>query len=212
MRKGALAEYVRKRDFTKTSEPAGGKASKDVPIFCVQHHMATAEHYDFRLEIDGVLISWAVPKGPSYDPADKRLAMRTEDHPMDYATFEGTIPKGEYGGGTVMLWDLGVWQNISEDSRGRPISAAQAIHAGEIKAVLLGEKLKGGWVLVRTSRGAERERWIMIKHQDEYVGRDRGKDVSVKTGRTMAEIVLGRTPRTRNRGLRRSTKGPSTTR
>jgi bifunctional non-homologous end joining protein LigD len=176
----ALDEYRRKRDFTKTPEPSGKKAvrvKKRAPLFfCVQKHLASHLHYDFRLEHNGVLMSWAVPKGPSLDPKIKRLAMQVEDHPRDYGTFEGVIPEG-YGAGIVMLWDQGTWEPQVDD-----IDAA--LKKGDLKFTLDGYKLKGSWVLVRT-RGFtprkgkgdpfDRERdsgrsWLLIKHRDEWSG------------------------------------------
>ncbi|MFT4253317.1 MAG: DNA polymerase ligase N-terminal domain-containing protein, partial [Caulobacter sp.] len=141
-----LAEYRRKRDFAKTAEPSGARAAAAAPHlrFVVQKHAATRLHYDFRLEVDGVLKSWAVTRGPSLDPADKRLSVEVEDHPLDYGDFEGTIPKGQYGGGTVQLWDRGFWapEPGFED-------VGEALKKGELKFVLEGERLHGGWVLVR---------------------------------------------------------------
>src|SRR5881397_755838 len=141
-----IETYNRKRDFARTREPRGRKLKGSGDTFVVQKHDASRLHWDFRLELDGVLKSWAVPKGPSLDPDEKRLAMRTEDHPLDYGDFEGTIPQGEYGGGTVMLWDRGFW--APEDAA----DPRQALRKGELKFVLAGEKLKGGWVLVRMRR------------------------------------------------------------
>src|SRR5438552_338844 len=132
-----LREYQRKRDFRKTAEPAGqAKAGRSGDAFVIQKHAATRLHYDFRLELDGVLLSWAVPKGPSLDPGDKRLAVQVEDHPVDYGSFEGTIPKGEYGGGTVMLWDRGHWEPKGDPQEG--------YRSGRLKFTLYGEKLHGG--------------------------------------------------------------------
>jgi bifunctional non-homologous end joining protein LigD len=171
--KQRLTRYRAKRDFAKTPEPTGGKSTKKVLAFCVQKHLASHLHYDFRLEHKGVLLSWAIPKGPSLRPADKRLAMRVEDHPFDYRTFEGVIPSG-YGAGVVMLWDEGTW---SPEPGFDNIDAALA--KGELKFRLDGIKLKGSWVLVRvgekTATG-ERERWLLIKHKDEWAG-----DVDVTT-------------------------------
>jgi bifunctional non-homologous end joining protein LigD len=169
----ALEEYRRKRDFTKTPEPAGDPKAKarKVParFFCVQKHLATALHYDFRIEHDGVLLSWAVPKGPSLDPATKRLAMHVEDHPLEYGQFEGVIPEG-YGAGVVMLWDVGTWEPEVDD-----VDAALA--KGDLKMRLDGYKLKGSWVLVRTRgwggrSGAKDDgrSWLLIKHKDEWAG------------------------------------------
>jgi bifunctional non-homologous end joining protein LigD len=192
-----LVEYRRKRDFSKTSEPAGGRPAVAQNLaFVIQKHAASHLHYDVRLELDGVMKSWAVPKGPSLDPSVKRLAMEVEDHPIEYNTFEGTIPKGQYGGGTVMLWDRGIYTYGDVDVE--PLKGLRRGYAkGDLKIVLLGERLKGSWVLVRTSRGERgKAQWLMIKHRDEYA--DPGSDVaeefttSVDTGRTMEEIATGR--------------------
>ena len=138
-----LSLYQRKRDFTKTAEPSGASkvAPAEYPRFVIQKHAATRLHYDLRLELDGVFKSWAVTKGPSLDPKEKRLAVETEDHPLDYGDFEGTIPKGEYGGGTVMLWDRGFWATDG--------GAAKALRQGELRFTLVGEKLQGSFVLIR---------------------------------------------------------------
>src|SRR4029453_9490320 len=150
-----LAEYKKKRRFNKTPEPGPEEKTSELGnIFVVQKHRATQLHYDFRLEADGVLKSWAVPKGPSMDPAVKRLAMQVEDHPVDYADFEGVIPEGEYGGGTVMVWDYGTYEPETDD-----VSAA--LRKGELKFTLDGQKLKGSWVLVRT-----RDRQGLLIKQD----------------------------------------------
>ena len=154
----SLSEYERKRDFSKTNEPSGkpakgkgkSKARRRHPRFAFQKHSATSEHYDLRLEVDGALASWAVPKGPSLDPRDKRLAMRTEDHPLEYLEWEGVIPEGEYGAGPMIVWDRGVFQNISETRRGEPMELAEAIEKGDVKLFMLGEKIKGAYALVRT--------------------------------------------------------------
>jgi bifunctional non-homologous end joining protein LigD len=172
-----LAEYNRKRDFSKTKEPPGEVRQEGQRRFCVQKHAATRLHYDFRLEKDGVLLSWAVPKGPSHNPADKRMAVHVEDHPVEYMEFEGTIPKGEYGGGTVMLWDLGTYEELP-GSKGN-----------ELKFILHGQKLGGEFVLVRT--GTDKQ-WLLIKKKDEFAGREVDDDHSVKTGRTMEEIAAGK--------------------
>ena len=168
----ALEEYRRKRNFAKTPEPAGEtrpqqKRSKAL-FFCVQKHLASHLHYDFRLEWNGVLLSWAVPKGPSLNPADKRLAMQTEDHPYDYGTFEGVIPEG-YGAGIVMLWDRGTWTPDVDD-------VDAALKKGDLKFTLDGYKLKGSWVLVRTggryagASGRPDRSWLLIKHRDDWAG------------------------------------------
>jgi bifunctional non-homologous end joining protein LigD len=184
----SLNEYRRKRQFNETPEPSGGRKSgrRGQTRFVVQKHDATNLHYDFRLEIDGVLASWAVPKGPSLNPGDKRLAMATEDHPLEYRDFEGVIPEGHYGAGTVMVWDQGTYD--SED--GTP--AREQLARGEIKVVLHGEKLRGGFVLVRM--GAKR--WLLIKHKDDFADRkwDSGRPElgrSVLSGRTLEEIAEG---------------------
>jgi bifunctional non-homologous end joining protein LigD len=187
-----LATYNKKRDFAKTAEPAGIVAKGESHKFMVQKHDASRLHYDFRLELDGVLKSWAVTRGPSLDPSDKRLAVRTEDHPLSYATFEGTIPKGQYGGGTVMLWDRGTWIPApGKDPR-------KTIEEGHLHFTLEGERMKGEWVMFRLKpRGKERgENWIMKKVDDEYAGSPTGLIdkylTSVKTGRTMDEIAAGK--------------------
>jgi bifunctional non-homologous end joining protein LigD len=177
-------EYQRKRRFTKTAEPIPKrKKSRAGRMFVVQKHRSGHLHYDFRLEADGVLKSWAVPKGPSLDPRVKRLAMAVEDHPVDYAKFEGVIPEGEYGGGTVMVWDQGKYRpEDTEDLSG-------ALRKGELKFTLNGKKLKGSWMLVRTTRPRQ---WLLIKHRDRYAST---KDVtlsspkSLLTGRMLRDIA-----------------------
>ena len=179
-----LTEYKKKRRFNKTPEPGPEEKSSDLGnLFVVQKHRATQLHYDFRLEADGVLKSWAVPKGPSMDPAVKRLAMQVEDHPVDYANFEGVIPEGEYGGGTVMVWDTGVYAPEKDES------VTRALAKGELKFAVLGKKLKGSFVLVRT-----RDRqWLLMKHKDEYAIEDEEitetQPYSVLTKRTLTEIA-----------------------
>jgi bifunctional non-homologous end joining protein LigD len=190
----ALAEYNRKRDFTRTGEPAGEvpRASGKALHFVVQKHAASRLHYDVRLELDGVMKSWAVPKGPSYDPKVRRLAMEVEDHPITYNTFEGTIPAGEYGGGTVMLWDHGTYE--AEDGGG-VASLRRGYEKGDLKFVLHGERLRGGWVLVRMNRPG-RAQWLLIKHRDATADPDleitEDATTSVSTDRTMDEIAAGR--------------------
>ncbi|WP_408096868.1 DNA polymerase ligase N-terminal domain-containing protein [Peredibacter sp. HCB2-198] len=162
--KSSLKEYNAKRDFKKTREPSGKKAvSKGKKLkFVVQEHHARRLHYDFRLEMDGVLKSWAVPKGPSLDPQDKRLAVQTEDHPMEYAKFHGTIPEGEYGAGEVFIWDKGTWECDDDDPH-------EALEKGQLKFHLHGDKLNGGFVLVRTNyRNESKKNWLLIKHHDEF--------------------------------------------
>jgi bifunctional non-homologous end joining protein LigD len=192
-----LAAYNRKRDFAKTAEPAGKVAARKgkALTFMVQKHDASRLHYDFRLELDGTLKSWAVTRGPSLDPADKRLAVRTEDHPLSYATFEGTIPKGQYGGGTVMLWDRGTW--IPHPDK----DPSKTLEEGHLHFTLVGERMKGEWVMFRLKpRGKERgENWILKKVDDEHAGSPTGLTEtylrSVKTGRTMDEIAAGKKAR-----------------
>ncbi|MBB3348587.1 DNA ligase D [Sphingomonas sp. BK069] len=188
-----LARYNAKRDFSRTAEPAGTLAPGNGNSFMVQKHDATRLHWDFRLEIDGVLKSWAVTRGPSLDPNEKRLAVRTEDHPLSYAKFEGTIPKGEYGGGTVMLWDRGTWSPIAGKS-------ARDLDKGHLHFVLDGERMRGEWLLIRLRpRGKEKnENWLLRKIDDAYAG---GTDTlvetaltSVTTGRTMQEIAESAPP------------------
>ncbi|HVY91208.1 MAG TPA: DNA polymerase ligase N-terminal domain-containing protein [Bryobacteraceae bacterium] len=159
-----LAKYHEKRDFKVTSEPRGrvrNAAVKELS-FVVHKHQASHLHYDFRLEWEGVLRSWAVPKGPSLDPSVKRLAMEVEDHPLEYGGFEGSIPEGEYGGGTVMVWDRGTWEPEPETP-----SVGDALRRGELKFTLKGSKLKGSWVLVRTGGGGK-PKWLLMKHRDRY--------------------------------------------
>ena len=192
-----LSLYQSKRDFNKTAEPSGRTsiAKAKYRRFVIQKHDATRLHFDLRLEVDGVFKSWAVTRGPSIDPHDKRLAVEVEDHPLDYGDFEGTIPKGEYGGGTVMLWDRGFWM----PTQGEDVDAA--LKAGELKFALTGDKLKGGWVLVRLAHDrtgkSNRNNWLLIKHRDEYVKADSADlisddDRSVASKRTMEQIRAGR--------------------
>lgn len=187
----ALATYRAKRDFTKTAEPQTGTPSATGPAFVVQKHAARRLHYDFRLEVDGVMPSWAVPKGPSYDPKAKRLAMHVEDHPLDYQDFEGTIPKGEYGGGSVIVWDAGTYRNITE-RHGRTVPMREAIDNGHVSVWLEGTKLHGGWSLTRTGRSEEeRDAWIMVKRRDEFAGAEdvtETRPESVKSGRPIESI------------------------
>ncbi|MCD7058658.1 DNA ligase D [Pelagibacterium xiamenense] len=183
---GLLAEYRKKRDFSKTREPKGSAAQGAGNIFVVQKHDASTLHYDFRLELDGVLKSWAVTKGPSANPEDKRLAVRTEDHPLDYARFEGTIPPDEYGGGTVMLWDFGTWTPEGDPRKG--------LKSGKLSFTLDGERMKGGWALIRMrgKKGEARENWLLVKERDaEARNKDAltSPDTSVSTGRKMAAIA-----------------------
>ena len=182
-----LHEYRKKRNFAATPEPQGAgsaeKKGKESLIYAVQKHMASHLHYDLRLEWRGVLLSWAVPKGPSLDPDVKRLAMQTEDHPVEYADFEGVIPPGQYGAGTVMLWDKGTWQPESAD-------LDASLKAGEIKFTLQGMKLQGSWVLVHTrgfGSNPDRSTWLLIKHRDQYAST---KDVTLEEPRSVASQRL----------------------
>jgi len=196
MAKKALAAYRKKRDFSKTAEPSGerGVVLSNRPRFVIQKHAARRLHYDLRLELDGVFKSWAVTRGPSDDPADKRLAVEVEDHPLDYGDFEGTIPAGEYGGGTVQLWDRGYW---SPEGAKTP---QEGLRSGDLKFTLDGERLHGSWVLVRMKHdrnGGKRTNWLLIKHRDADARSDRGaallgEDRSVSSGRTMQQIAAGK--------------------
>jgi DNA ligase D-like protein (predicted 3'-phosphoesterase) len=181
-----LKEYRRRRASGKTPEPMGGRPSRKGPIFVVQEHKASTHHFDFRLEVDGVLKSWAVPKGPSLNPRVKRLAMPTEDHPLDYADFEGVIPEDSYGAGAVIVWDRGRYDNITEkDGEIRPIG--EALEAGHALIRLHGKKLKGGFALQRLGHGDD-VRWLLIKMKDE------GSDARRKPVATEPKSVLsGRT-------------------
>src|SRR5881392_1237745 len=190
----ALEEYKRKRDFRKTPEPEGKVVAPkhEERFFCVQKHLASHLHYDFRLEHNGVLLSWAVPKGPSLDPKTKRLAMQTEDHPFDYGEFEGVIPEG-YGAGIVMLWDKGTWRPLVDD-----VDAALA--KGDLKFELNGFKLKGSWVLVRIGGrgGGDGRTWLLIKHRDQWAGDIEIIDfapMSVKSGGDFPDILAEETPK-----------------
>ncbi len=188
--KRPLAEYRRKRRFAVTPEPSGRVARRRGRLaFVVQKHRASQLHYDFRLEWNGVLLSWAVPKGPSLDPSVRRLAMPTEDHPLDYAGFEGIIPEGEYGGGTVMVWDRGSWEPEEPD-----VDAALA--RGALKFALRGKKLRGSWILVRSSRGGgsaeARAPWFLLKARDEHASRSeitRREPRSALSNRLLAGIA-----------------------
>ena len=191
----SLEDYRRKREFTKTPEPVGrARRSSRKRVFVVHKHAASRLHYDFRLAIDGVLVSWAVPKGPAMNPAEKHLAIRTEDHPLEYAEFEGVIPAGQYGAGTVMVWDMGIY----EPANGIP--PAKQLAQGKIDVELHGSKLRGGFTLVRTAKPSAdsrgKESWLLIKRRDEYA--DPSWDIessrferSVLTGRSLNEIARG---------------------
>ncbi|MDK9557495.1 DNA polymerase ligase N-terminal domain-containing protein [Marinobacter sp. M216] len=188
-----LSSYRKKRNFKRTSEPRGSSgSSRGGRRFVIQKHDASSLHYDFRLEVKGVLVSWAVPKGPSTNPADKRLAIQTEDHPLDYAQFEGCIPAGEYGAGTVMVWDTGTYRNLRAE-KGRDSKSMEAsLEDGLVEVWLQGEKLSGGYALKRM-QGSNKPQWLLIK-MDDQAADARRKPVStepdsVKTGRSMARIA-----------------------
>lgn len=191
-----LQKYNQKRDFEKTPEPSDQTVNLDWaegrPFFVIQKHEASTLHYDFRIEVEGVLKSWAVPKGPSTDPSVKRLAVPTEDHPLAYADFEGVIPEGEYGGGTVMLWDRGPYRNLKVREDGTvEKTVAQQVDDGHLTLWLEGQKVRGGYALIRTGAG-EKARWLLIKMDDDEADARRNptstENLSVKTGRTMAQI------------------------
>lgn len=185
-----LDEYEKKRDFRVTPEPRGVGADGG-DRFVIQKHDASSLHYDFRLETDGVLKSWAIPKGPSTNPDEKRLAMPTEDHPVDYLEFEGVIPQGQYGAGTVLVWDTGRYSNDTTDEDGKPIPVVDAVEAGHLSFTLQGQKITGGYSLIRTGSGSD-TRWLLVKKDDEEADARRNptstEPESVLSGRTLEEI------------------------
>jgi DNA ligase D-like protein (predicted 3'-phosphoesterase) len=185
-----LDEYRRKRDLRRSPEPAGGKKAGGEPRFVIQKHDARSLHYDFRLESDGVLKSWAIPKGPSTDPREKRLAMPTEDHPLDYIDFEGVIPEGNYGAGSVIVWDTGPYRILSRSAPDARLD--EKLDRGHVTVWLEGEKIRGGFALTRVARGKE-ERWIFVKMKDEAADARRNpvqtQPESVLTGRTNDEVA-----------------------
>lgn len=191
----SLQKYKEKRDFTKTSEPEGGKSG--VPkklIFVVQKHAASHLHYDFRLEMDGVLKSWAIPKGPSMDPSVKHLAMMVEDHPYDYRNFEGIIPPGEYGAGTVIIWDEGYYEPLEMQSKSKKEQEKfllKQLETGSLKITLFGKKLKGEFALVHT-KGMGEKSWLLIKHKDDFASKDdiTKEEKSVQSGKTLEEVKV----------------------
>jgi len=190
--KKSLKKYGEKRDLKKSSEPKAKVGAKKKQIFVIQKHDASHLHYDFRISIDGVLKSWAVPKGPSTDTKVKRLAIQTEDHPMDYAKFEGVIPEGHYGAGTVMVWDLGTYKNLKDTDM------AICFKKGHITIFLIGKKLNGGYALTRF-RG-EGKQWLLVKMDDEFADARRNpvssQTTSALTGRTLKEISKEENPKT----------------
>lgn len=190
--KGSLKEYQKKRDFRVTGEPRGKKGrSKGKPRFVIQKHDASSLHYDFRLEVGGVLKSWAVPKGPSTNPKDKRLAVPTEDHPLDYADFEGVIPEGEYGAGSVIVWDAGTYRNLGEED-GKKAPVEKQLGRGHLSIWLDGKKLHGGYSLTRVGKG-KKGRWLLVKRKDEEADARRKpvktEPESVRSGRTVEEVA-----------------------
>jgi bifunctional non-homologous end joining protein LigD len=189
----ALTKYKKKRSFAHTPEPVGGKPEKETLHFVVQKHDASRLHYDFRLEMKGVLVSWAVPKGPSLNPADKRLAMQVEDHPYDYKDFEGIIPEGNYGAGTVIVWDEGTYTPIefTGDKAKDEKALLKGLKAGSLKVVLHGHKLKGEFALVHLKNGREENAWLLIKHNDKYAKETdvASKGKSVVSGKTIEQMA-----------------------
>jgi DNA ligase D-like protein (predicted 3'-phosphoesterase) len=191
--KDVLRKYQEKRDFRRTPEPSGGAGEpSERPTLVIQKHDATSLHYDFRLEVDGVLKSWAVPKGPSTDPSVKRLAIPTEDHPLEYADFEGVIPEGEYGAGSVLVWDTGPYRNLLAEKEDETASMEKSINEGKVEIRLEGEKLQGGYALIRTGKDDD-ARWLLIKMDDEEADARRNptstEPKSVLSGRTLEEIA-----------------------
>ena len=183
-------KYREKRDFNKTNEPKGGSKEGGENIFVIQKHDASNLHYDLRLEIDGVLKSWAVPKGPSTDPAERRLALPTEDHPLEYAEFEGTIPEENYGAGSVIIWDKGTYEHTTEKD-GKKINSLEALDVGHITFKLKGEKIEGEYSLFRTNKG-KNERWLLVKMKDDYADARRNptstEPESVISGKTIDDM------------------------
>ncbi len=195
----SLSLYKKKRSFAETPEPTGGKSSlKNKLVFVVQKHDASHLHYDFRLEMDGVLKSWAVPKGPSLDPSVKRLAMMVEDHPFDYRNFEGIIPEGNYGAGTVIVWDEGTYEpleNVSDNKRENEKNLLKQLYAGSLKFVMDGKKLKGEFALVRTNYQGENS-WLLIKHNDKFAT---DKDVTEKDKSVISKKTIVQVEKTSNK-------------
>ncbi|MCO6478458.1 MAG: 3'-phosphoesterase [Phaeodactylibacter sp.] len=187
-----LEEYKKKRNFQQTSEPTGDEKidGRKKNQFVIQKHDASSLHYDFRLQVGDVLASWAVPKGPSTDPTEKRLAMRTEDHPLSYGNFEGAIPEGEYGAGTVLIWDRGEFRNLREEKEGKDMEAS--LEDGKVEVWLEGEKLQGGYVLIRMGKDDGQERWLLKKMKDDKADARRNptstEPKSVQSGKTIEEI------------------------
>jgi DNA ligase D-like protein (predicted 3'-phosphoesterase) len=194
-RKGSLSDYEAKRDFSRTREPRAKRRGRKPkhPRFVIQKHAARSLHYDLRLEIGDELASWAIPKGPSLDPRDKRLAMRTEAHPLESLEFEGVIPQGEYGAGPMIVWDRGVFENISETRRGEPLTLEQGLEKGDLKVWLLGDKVRGPYALFRTSKPEDkREQWLLVKKRGEGADARRrptsSEPESVLSGKTIEQL------------------------
>lgn len=189
-----LETYRDRRYFRRTGEPAprSRERSGQTPLFVIQQHLASSMHFDFRIEVDGVLASWAVPKGPSTDPRERRLAIRTEDHPMAYADFEGIIPEGEYGAGAVIVWDTGEMRNISEKD-GRRVSLREALEAGHVRVHIEGNKLYGGYSLIRARVGGKDDNWLLVKEDDEWSDARRNpvstEPESMLSGKTVHELA-----------------------
>ncbi|WP_413804586.1 DNA polymerase ligase N-terminal domain-containing protein [Streptomyces sp. OE57] len=199
--KDPLAKYHSKRDFSRTKEPEGDdRRAGGEPRYVIQLHDASSTHFDFRLEVDGVLKSWAIPKGPSSDPHDKRLATPTEDHPLGYQDFEGTIPEGEYGAGTVLIWDEGTYHQLP-DRKGREMSMGEALRRGHASFWLEGAKLHGGYALTRFRKGDNDgdEAWLLVKQADQRVSDRRApapsRARSTRSGRTLRQVASGSAPR-----------------
>lgn len=193
-----LKTYRSRRDFRRSAEPVGKgqrpKVKKDRnPIFVIQKHDASQLHYDLRIEIDGVLKSWAVPKGPSMDPKDKRLAVQVEDHPLEYADFEGNIEEDQYGGGTVIVWDAGPYRNIKTDDNDKAMDMTEALDAGTIEVWLEGRKLRGGFALIHSKLGGKKQNWLLVKMKDEAADARRNptstQPQSVLTGKTVEQVA-----------------------
>ena len=191
-----LRAYRKKRDFRRTPEPSGRRRAprrRAGPRFVIQQHAARSLHWDFRLAVGGVLRSWALPKGPSTDPRERRLAVATEDHPLDYADFEGVIPAGQYGGGAVIVWDAGRYENRSTDDDGNEVPLAQALERGRAVVWLEGEKLRGGYALVHARLRGDAKSWLLVKQRDEGADARRNpvstQPRSVRSGRTVGEVA-----------------------
>ena len=187
----SLSLYKKKRKFDETTEPQGGKATDQALVFVIQKHNASRLHYDFRLEMEGVLKSWAVPKGPSTNPIDKRLAMMVEDHPFDYRTFEGTIPAGNYGAGEVIVWDQGTYHSWGEEDRKKSQKVLlEGLKKGHITFILQGDKLKGEFALIKLKNGRQENAWLLVKKEDEFACKDDilKKNKSVISHRTVESL------------------------